>query len=153
MRLDLLSIGRARPKSLVGVLVQQLEAEVTRVVRQKAEVELGLSIFDILIELLAVLRVERGQADEHFVDDGAKGPPICRLSVALPLQHLWRKVLSCAAERPRFAMALNSHLGEAKICQLDVTLAVDKDILGLQTSQQRHMGWLVIARGENTYSR
>lgn len=96
--LDLLSVSGSASQALVRVFVQELHAEVARIIGQESVVEARLRVLDILVELLAVFRVEGWQADKHLVDNCAKRPPICCFTMSLALQHLWRQVLSSAAK-------------------------------------------------------
>lgn len=157
VRLDLVSVRGAAAEALARILVQQLGAQVARVVRKELVVEARLRVLDVLVELLAVLRVEGRQADEHLIDDGAERPPVSGLAVALPLQHLGREVLSRAAEGLSVAVALNAHLRQAEVGQLDVALAVHEDVLWLETArrgisesdheERRHEAAKVLTRG------
>ena len=52
--LDLLSVCRSTTQALVWVLMQQLHAQVTRILCQEVIVEFWLRILDVLIELLTV---------------------------------------------------------------------------------------------------
>ena len=88
VRLNLLGICRPATQSLIGVLVQQFDAQVSSIILQKVIVELRLRILDILIELVPVFTIEGRQSDEHLVDDGTERPPVRRLAMPLPLEHL-----------------------------------------------------------------
>lgn len=85
VRFDLFGIGRSAAQTLVRVLMQQLHAQVTSVVRQEGVVDSGLAILNILVELFTVLRVKGWQTDEHFVNNGAKRPPVRSLAMTLTL--------------------------------------------------------------------
>lgn len=98
VRLDLLCVCRSATQSLVGVLMEQLHAQVASVVSQEVVVNFGLCILNILVELLSILGIERRETDKHLIDDCAKRPPVSCLTVALSLEHLRRQVLSCATE-------------------------------------------------------
>ena len=131
--LDLLSVSRSAAQALVRVLVQKLHAKVARIIREEGVVEARLRVLNILVELLAVFRVEGRQAHEHLVDNCAKRPPIRGLAMALSLQHLRRQVLSGAAEGLGLAVPLDTHLGQAEVGEFDVALSVDKHVLRFQT--------------------
>lgn len=72
VRLDLLCVCRSATQSLVGVLMEQLHAQVASVVGQEVVVNFGLSILNILIELLSILRVKGRETNKHLIDDCAK---------------------------------------------------------------------------------
>lgn len=139
VRLDLLSVGWSRTEPLVRVLVEESDAEIARILRQEVEVELRLSILDVLVQLFTVLRVEGWKTDQHLVDDRSKRPPVRRLAMTLSLQHLRGQVLGCSTKRLGLAVASDSHLGETKIGQLDVACTVYKHVLWFQT-RHKEMG-------------
>ena len=70
-------------------------------------------------------------AHEHLVDEHARRPPVDGLAVALGLDDLGREVLGRAAERPR---AVLDQLGEAEVDDLQVALAVEQQVLGLEVA-------------------
>lgn len=125
MRLNLLSVCGTATQALVWIFVQQFHAQIASVVRQESVVDSWLAIFDVLVELFAVLAVEGREAHEHLVNDCAKGPPVCCFSMPLPLQHFRRKVLSCAAKRLCLPVPGNTHLRKTKVCQFDIALTID----------------------------
>ena len=110
MRLYLICISRSATQTCVSVLVQQFGTQIAGFVRQKGIVKPRLSILNILVELLAVFRIEGWEADKHLVNDGSKGPPIRGLPVTLSLEHLGREVLGGAAKGLGLAMSCDSHL-------------------------------------------
>ncbi len=52
--------------------MEQLHAQVASVVGQEVVVNFGLSILNILIELLSILRVKGRETNKHLIDDCAK---------------------------------------------------------------------------------
>ena len=111
--------------------MQETLAEVDSIGGKELIVELGLSVLDILVEFLAVFRVEGRQADKHLIDNRAKRPPISSFAVALPLQDLWRQVLSRAAKTFSILLPLDVLLRETKISQLDIAVARNEHIFRL----------------------
>lgn len=69
---DLISVCFPAAKALGRIFLEQLGTQITRLLRQEVEVKLWLSVLNVLIELLPVLRVEWRQTDEHLINDGAK---------------------------------------------------------------------------------
>ena len=90
--------------------MQEFDAQILSFVRYEAIVKPRLCILNILVELLAVFRIEGWEADKHLVNDGSKGPPIRGLPVTLSLEHLGREVLGGAAKGLGLAMSCDSHL-------------------------------------------
>ena len=72
MALDLLGVTLATAQSRGRILDQQRLAQVARILGQELVVHLWLAILDVVVQLLAVLGVERGQPDEHFINNRAE---------------------------------------------------------------------------------
>ena len=124
---DLLGLGLDRPV----LVVRPLDVVVDGVAEQ----------------LLGRLAKEGDTADEKLVEDDSHAPPVNRLAVALPQDHLRRNVL----RRPKHLLvgellgllvdvALvevggkrhEAHLGEAKVGELDVAEGGDEEVVGLE---------------------
>ena len=63
MTLNFLCVGGSTTQTLVRVLVEQLHAQVARIVRQEVVVQAWLCILDVLIELFTVFAVEGWQSN------------------------------------------------------------------------------------------
>ena len=86
-----------------------------------------------LVHLVLVWVVEWRDANYHLVNEDSKCPPVERLVVAGPLNHLGRQVLGGAAERVRFhIVGLLHDLSKTKVCQHDVAVVVNENVLRLQ---------------------
>ena len=133
MGLNVLGVVWSAAESLGGVLMEEPSAQVLGIWGQEVIIELWLGIFDVLVELFPVLGVEGRQANEHFVNNRAEGPPVGRLTMALPLKHLWGEVFSGTTEGLGVLLSLDAHLGEAEVSQLNVALFVDEHILWFET--------------------
>ena len=60
---DLFGVRFRTAQTLRGVLLEQLGAQVFGLLGQKVVVQFGLCVLDVLVKLLPVLGVERGEAD------------------------------------------------------------------------------------------
>lgn len=75
--------------------------------------------------------IKRRKPNQHFVNQYANLVNVGLKVVTFNREHLWGQVL----RRPTEAVAFPSHLlGEAKVCQLQITFEVDQTILGFQIS-------------------
>lgn len=108
---------RTRPSQILFVLGREVV---------KMEVNI------LLVDLQGILVPERGLADEEFVDENAKCPPIyCCAMTSVP-DHFGRQVFRSTAKSVRFAVPYL--LCKAKVYQLQVTLRIDEDVLRLEIS-------------------
>mmetsp|Transcript_58483 Transcript_58483/g.163922 ORF Transcript_58483/g.163922 Transcript_58483/m.163922 type:complete len:330 (+) Transcript_58483:68-1057(+) len=131
MRLHFLSVGRPTAQALLWVPVQQPLQEVLADRRNVAGVG-QLPLLDALEELLAIAGVEGRQAREHLVGEGADRVPIDGSSVPLPVHDLGRQVLGRAAHGLRRDVVLDPFLAQPEICDLDVAIGVEEQVLRLQ---------------------
>ena len=90
-------------------------------------------MLDLTHEYLTVLVEERCDADEHFIDKDAYGPPIYSFVVSGMADHFWGEVLGCTAVGHGHFVILK-HLREAIVDDLDVARLVHHDILQFQVS-------------------
>ena len=72
---------------------------------------------------------------EHFVGNHSQVPPIHRRPVSLSVQDLWGQVLGRAAQRVgTLRRVMHSFFGQAEVHQLNMSLAIQKNVLGFQIS-------------------
>ena len=143
MRDDFLEVI-LRAKSLVLVLVQQLEYDVHKlitvldlVLALVGEDHLGLA--DLKQQQLALAVVEWRHADEHLVDENAQSPPIDREIVALVHHHLWSEVLWSTAEGLG-QLAFCESLGQTVIDDLKIARLVNEHVFKLKIAMHNLFG-------------
>ena len=98
MRLDLLSIGRARTQAPRWIAREQTLQQRHRVARHLDRIQ-RLVLKDRVKDLVLVVAAERRLAQEHLVQQNAKRPPVNCTTVALLEQDLGRHKLGRTAER------------------------------------------------------
>mmetsp|Transcript_47189 Transcript_47189/g.111255 ORF Transcript_47189/g.111255 Transcript_47189/m.111255 type:complete len:388 (-) Transcript_47189:616-1779(-) len=133
MRLDLpCPVG---PQPLRRVAVQQaLHQRVDLAGEEARQHELLLQ--NVVVHHLAVLVVERVVARDHLPRQRSERPPIHLLAVLLLLQLLGRHVELCASPgaRAHGTACLLRHLRAPEVCDHEVALRVDENVLGLQVT-------------------
>ena len=92
-----------------------------------------VSLLYQLVHEVDIFRVERGQADEHLVEEDAQGPPVDVFSVAYAHDDLGREVLGSAAKRLGLRARLVL-LGETKVGEAHVACVIKQNIFGLQVA-------------------
>ena len=90
-------------------------------------------MLDLTHEYLAVLVEEWCDADEHFINKDAYGPPINSFVVSCMADHFWGEILGCTAVGHGHFIGLK-HLCETIVNDLNVARLVDHDILKFQVS-------------------
>ena len=89
----------------------------------------------LFVDLDGVLVPEGGVPREELVDEDSQRPPVHRGGVALVMDDFGREVLRGAAQGVRLdrvaRLVVSQALGEAKVDELDVALAVEEQVLGL----------------------
>lgn len=78
---------------------------------------------NLVVHALHIGVVKGRQARKHLEEQGAEGPPVHRLSVALVLQNLRRQILGCAAEglgATHSARARDATLSKPEVREADV---------------------------------
>ena len=68
---------------------------------------------------------------EHLIQHGSEAPPVHGLVVTCSDQDLWSDVLRSPTECVGLLAIFDASLGEAKVCELDVTLLIEQDVLRL----------------------
>mmetsp|Transcript_14126 Transcript_14126/g.34839 ORF Transcript_14126/g.34839 Transcript_14126/m.34839 type:complete len:322 (+) Transcript_14126:1519-2484(+) len=131
---------------------QQALEQRQRVRRQELRV-LDLALQDLLLQLVARLGAEGRHAAQHLVQQDTSAPPVHRLGVALAINDLRCHVLHGANERVG-ARAVVAHvgLGQPKVGQLDVALAVQQHVLRLQVPVCNAQG-VKVANGQHNLGR
>ena len=89
---------------------------------------------DVAVHLLRVVVIKRGQTREHLKQQRANRPPVNLLPVPLLLKNLWRHVLWRAAKRVGLVKLAHVLLTQAKVCELDVAVHVNENVLGLEVA-------------------
>mmetsp|Transcript_46168 Transcript_46168/g.118971 ORF Transcript_46168/g.118971 Transcript_46168/m.118971 type:complete len:309 (-) Transcript_46168:476-1402(-) len=132
---DSLGILIATSHSLLRVPLEQLENEVLGGVRYLyLRREAYRVLQDLLVHLGGVFRIERRSAVCHLVDEDAETPPVYILAIALIVNNLRSKVLGGTAEGIGFGIGGHLFLNETKICQANVAIEVQEDVLRLEIS-------------------
>lgn len=85
------------------------------------------SLENVLVDDERVVIGKGVDSRDHLVNQNAQSPPINRLPMALILEDLRGKVLGSAAKSESSILYL---FGEAEICQFEVSVSSDKNILG-----------------------
>ena len=152
MGLDVFSISLATAQTLLRVFLQQHGAKVSGLRRKELVVHLGLAILDILVEFVPVFAIEGRKANEHFVDDGSKGPPIGGFAMALTLQNFRRQILCSSTETFSVLHSLNILFGKAEVGELDVAVNSYEDVFRLEvTIENVHL--VEVLKGKENVSR
>ena len=126
----------------------ELEADCRVYLLMKIARELDLAFQNLLVDGHGVVVVEGVDPSDHLVGEDAERPPVDGLAVAFVEKHLGRQVLGSTAQSVGARLAV---LGEAEVCQFEVPLRVDQDVLRLQVTvddvqrvkvleHQRHLG-------------
>mmetsp|Transcript_50509 Transcript_50509/g.100836 ORF Transcript_50509/g.100836 Transcript_50509/m.100836 type:complete len:257 (-) Transcript_50509:258-1028(-) len=127
------------------VCLQKLPNAVPRV-RVHLLGEPDAALEDLLVQDHRVL-IEKGRPPhQELVQQHPHRPPVHRRPVPLAANDLWRHVLWRAAERPR---PVQHHLGEAEVCDLDVAVAVEEEVLGLEVAVGDHLPVQVLQTKHN----
>jgi len=72
---------------------------------------------------------------EHLKDENAEPPPVDRPRVRRLCEHLRGKELRRATERARPVTEPHPLLAQAEVCDLEITLRVQKQVIQLQISE------------------
>jgi hypothetical protein len=110
--------------------------------------ELNLALEDLLVYGHGIVVVEGVDSGYHLVGEDTERPPVDGLTVAFVEKHLGRQVLGGAAQSVGARLAV---LCEAEVCQFEVPLRVNKNVLWLKVTvddvqrvqvleHQRHLG-------------
>mmetsp|Transcript_6878 Transcript_6878/g.15973 ORF Transcript_6878/g.15973 Transcript_6878/m.15973 type:complete len:487 (-) Transcript_6878:1464-2924(-) len=91
---------------------------------------LRLRVDHLLIHILDGVSPKRRQPHDHLIQDAAQRPPVHLEAVRLAQPNLRSKIHRSAAER----VSSLTLLREAKIGQLDVPVAVEQHVLGLEVA-------------------
>lgn len=88
---------------------------------------------DLLVELdrVAVFCEKGWVSREHFEEKDAQRPPVDGLVVTFGRDDLWRKVVWSTAESP---CDIGNPLCESEICDFEVSVCAEKDVLWLEIS-------------------
>lgn len=153
--LDGLGVLGAAAQTLRHLPLHQALEQIARVRRQIGG-QVDLAAQNRFDGLFAVLGGERRQTGQHVVHEGAQRPPVDRFAVAAAHQDLGRPVqqhkpvksvklpmeqathtqhlhiLDGAAERVRDDAIVDVLLAQTEVGQLDVTLCVQQNVLGLE---------------------
>ena len=114
-----------------GVLHEQARNEVLCAVGEEGG-ELEVDFGDAAVGLAVAVGLEGRVADEELVAEDAEGPDVHRLVVGLALHHLGGEVVEGAAEG--VALGGGGVNGPSEVCDLDLALAVDEEVLGLDVA-------------------
>ena len=110
--------------------------------------EFDLALENLLVDGHGVVVIERVDSSDHLVGEDSERPPVDGLTVAFVEKHLGRQVLGGPAQGIGARLAV---LGEAEVCQFEVPLRVNQDVLWLKVTvdnvqrvqvleHQRHLG-------------
>ncbi len=93
--------------------------------------ELYFAFEDLLINNHRVVVIEGVDTSNHLIGQNAQGPPVDWLSVSLIQKHFRRQILGRSAQCVSSGLTV---LSKAEICQLQVAVLVDENVLWLQIS-------------------
>ena len=113
--------------------IEQLLYQAARLIRQGGR-QADWTLQNLVEQLLSVSAVKGGNANQHFIDESSQTPPVSRSSMARSCQYFGRQVLRRAAERRRRDVVVDAFLGQAEICEFDVPVRVQQDVLGFEVS-------------------
>jgi len=135
-------IGTVTQTSIpLGYICDEQVLDQTFCILVKIAGELNLTLEDLLVNGHRVIIVERVNTGQHLVGEDAERPPVHGLAVALIKEHFGCQVLRSAAERISARLAV---LGKSEVCQFEVALLVDQDVLRLQISVNDIQGMQVL---------
>ena len=128
MVLDVVDSVRARPESVGGIPLEQSSEQGlglwTQIVRHRE-----LSLQNLIHRLLPVLSLERKTTRQHLIHKDSVAPPVCGEVMTPPIHNFRRHILHRPAKTER--LLLKTLLAESKVCDGDVTIRVQQDILRL----------------------
>ena len=81
-------------------------------------------VLNQIVHLVLIWIVKWRDANNHLVYQDAKRPPIERLVVTWPYDHLWRQILGRSTEWVGLFCVRLHDLGETEVCQHDVAVIV-----------------------------
>ncbi len=110
--------------------------------------ELDLPPEDVLVDAHRVVVVEGVDTSVHLVDEHSQSPPVDSLSVALVEDDLRSDVLWGSADRE--GSALVQDLGETKICQFEVAVVPNEQVLWLEVSEDDVLAVEVLEAGSDS---
>jgi len=134
--LDVLGPGLKAAVALGEVREQQLLDESLDVAVDVAG-EIELPGEDLLVDSHGIVVDKGGLSGEHLVDEDSQRPPVDSLSVALVEEYLGGNVFGGSAQSVRLE---GDALGEPKVCNLEVTGGVEKQIFGLKVAVNEVLG-------------
>ena len=125
--------GAATPQSEILLRVEELHYEVLRLLLQADQlIPPGNLACDNLLVEPHQRRVGEGRlAQQHLVDEDAQGPPVHGPVVSAALEDLRCEILRGPAHSPGGATG-HHRLGEPEVCDDDVALPVQENVLWLQ---------------------
>ena len=89
---------------------------------------------NVVEELVVVIALERRLSRQHLVHQDAQRPPVNRAIVHALLDDLWRDVVGGPAERACRCAVHDALLAHSKVCDLDVALRAEHDVVQLQVA-------------------
>lgn len=93
--------------------------------------ELNLALQDLLVDCHGVVIVEGVDSGDHLVGEDAECPPVDWFAVALVEEDLGCQVFGSTTESVSARLAI---LGETKVCQFQISLLVDQNVLWFEIS-------------------
>ena len=134
MRLDLINC-----ETIVWISLQQASKQVCSIsteAGQDIHVLLRDTSQDLVSALVALHRLllERIDSTDHFISEHAQTPPVDSEAVTRGLDHFWCQIFGCSAESVSHTILCLLHLAEAEICQFEMALRVEENILWLQVT-------------------
>lgn len=130
MRTNLQPVARSTAEALRDLSLHQTTNQIASVGREVGwKVQFALE--DCFDSLLPVLSTKRRISREHIVHQGSETPPIDGFSMARASQNFRRHVFNRSTEGPSGDSLVNVLLAQTEICQLDVSLGIEKDIFWL----------------------
>lgn len=113
-----------------------------RHVIEGGEVEVEFALFHGLDYFIAIGSVKRGMATQENVEDNSDGPNVA-LVIILAQEHLWSNVVGSTLDCMHFLL---EEFGDPEVGDLEDSLLVEEDVLGLEISMDDVLGVQIVDR-------
>lgn len=106
-------------------------------------------VLDQVVHLVLVLVVKGRDSYDHLVNKNSQCPPVQRVVMSRPDNHLWCQVLRGTAKRIRILLVIDvENFCEPEVGQHNVAVLVQQDVLRLEISVN-NFGVVEVAKGKS----